>query len=259
MIPFRTLLAAGAVVAAAASLVAPVTTAHADAPSTVAVPAAKAAPAKPAVGSCHDMSVKEAYAVADPDPAVSCARRHTSRTIAVPTVPAGIKMTNGRALARIVDQKCSPAYERAIHPSRKQRLLSAYAQFWFAPTKAQIRQGARWIRCDVVLQKGRSLAPLPPAQVPALGNAPHPDREARCYLGRKGGYLVTTCDSGHAYRTVTAYEMQGRRYPSQRKSFNTAKRRCGAAAGKNWTTFNPSREQWRAGYKWYICTRKTTA
>lgn len=226
--------------------------------ATAETRAAAQAPARPKVGSCHALTYQEAAGKSDPDAPVACDRRHTSRTFLVPTVPAGIRMDDMDALGRLVDRKCDPAYERTVSRSIRARLMSAYTYFWFAPTAAQVRQGARWVRCDVALVGGAVLAPLPTkVRRPALGKAPHRDTEARCYLGKKKGYGVTVCSRPHQYRAVKVFQGKGKSYPSERRLYTMARQGCRPAAGRAWATFNPSREQWEAGFRYFVCTRKT--
>lgn len=187
--PVRALAGAvlAAAVAASATVVTPTAVASHDADS------ARAA-AKPAVGSCRDLSPRELPKQSDPDAPVSCKQPHTGRTFAVPSVPRGTAMSDLDALQRLVERTCRPAYHRAVSTSIRQRLLSAYGYVWFVPTQDQVRQGARWIRCDLYLAGGTgSLVPLPPARVPALRTAPHSDREARCYTGQRVGMLGIAC------------------------------------------------------------------
>lgn len=226
--------------------------------ATATTAPAAAAPAAPTVGQCHAMTWQEAAKSSDPDPAVDCSRSHTSRTYAVLSVPSTTRMTDLDALGRLVARRCDPVWERAVHPSIEQRLLSSYTRFWFAPTTAQIRDGARWVRCDLALAGGPTLAPLPAAQQPALGTAPHPRNEARCYLGKRSGYQVTVCSRSHQYRALSVFQGTGKRYPSDAARFRMAQRGCKPVAGRSWTTFNPTREQWRAGFRYFVCARKTT-
>lgn len=188
---------------------------------------------------------------------MSCERSHTSRTFAVPSVPRGVPMGDTDALQRVVDRACRPAYHRAVSTDIRERLLSAYSYVWFAPTDQQVRQGARWVRCDLVVFGGTStLVPLPPAQVPALGTAPYPDREARCYVGRR--FLVTACSRPHQLRARSVYQLRAGRYPSEAELQRTAERRCAPVAGRRWTAFPPSREDWRGGFRYVVCTSRTS-
>ncbi|MDO9458034.1 septum formation family protein [Nocardioides sp.] len=228
------------------------------APATASAPEARAA-AKPAVGSCHATTAKEATAVSDGDAAVSCDKTHTGRTFLVPSVPARIKMSDLDALSRFSGKRCGPAWTEAVNPSLRVRMLSSYTYFWFAPTKKQVDAGARWIRCDVALLAGPSLAPLPAAKTPALGKAPHPDNEARCYLGKKGGYGLTVCTRSHQYRAKGIFQLTGRRYPSREGVLRAASRNCPRITGsQQWLVDPPSVTAWNGGVKLFVCSAKTT-
>jgi hypothetical protein len=225
--------------------------------SAASAAAAGLAPAAPAVGSCHALTPREGAARSDSDAPVPCRRQHTSRTIAVPRAPERVDMTDDAAVAEFGGAACSKAFKRSVTRSTRSLLLSSYALYYFAPTRAQVEQGARWIRCDVVLYGGGTFAPLPPARRPQLGRPPFGNREARCYTQRPGGYLITVCSRPHALRAKTAYPMSGRAYPSDRQFRAVAERRCEPVAGPGWSIFPPSREQWRAGNRWVVCTAKT--
>ncbi|WP_170285941.1 septum formation family protein [Nocardioides rubriscoriae] len=218
---------------------------------------ARATADKPAVGSCHALTLAEAAKATDPDPVVDCATSHTSRTFAVPSVPDGVDMGDNDALSKVVTRKCVPAYATAVSTNIKKRLLSAYFYVWFAPTQQQIDAGARWVRCDLALSGGKSLVPLPEAKTPALGTTPFPDVEARCYTGRAGGFRPLSCSRAHRFRARSVYSMTGRAYPSQAKRQRVAERRCRPVAGQRWTVFGPSQEQWKAGFKYFVCTTAT--
>lgn len=223
-------------------------------------PATALIPARPEVGSCHALTWDEGLKRSDPDDPVSCNGTFTSRTYLVPNVPLGVDMRDPDQLQRVVDRKCDPAYEEAVSTSIRRRLMASYSAYWFAPTSAEIDAGARWVRCDLALAGGlRKLAPLPvEVRVPALGQPLHPDQEARCWGGKRQQYAVTVCARPHAYRAVGPFQMSGRSYPSDRQFARAASRRCSdfTRTGR-WGYYTPSREAWRAGFKWVQCADVT--
>ena len=228
--------------------------------TTPAHTAVAAAPAdRPKAGSCHALTGAESGAASDPDAPISCDRTHTSRTFMVPTVPDRIAMDDLDALGELVSDRCTPTYLRKISRSDRARALSSYFYVWFAPTRQEIRDGARWVRCDIVLAGGPgALAPLPPAITPALRTAPHPDNVARCQLGKRKDFAITVCSKAHEYRAKGTYVMAGKKYPSERARFAEAKRRCPRITGsRSWLVSYASVASFRFGSKLAICSAKT--
>ncbi|GAA5143003.1 hypothetical protein GCM10023340_07470 [Nocardioides marinquilinus] len=212
----------------------------------------------PEVGDCHRLSYFESLKPTDTDRPVPCTGPHTSRTFLVATVPARVDLSDLDAVRREVGDRCIPVWREVVSPSIKRRLMSTYSLVWFVPTRGEIRRGARWLRCDLVLYGGGSLAPLPPARTPQLGAAPHADAEARCYESKRWDYEVTVCSRRHAYRAKGVYTMSGRAYPDAARLQRVAARRCPRIAGtQQWTVFNPSPDDWRDGFKYFVCTAIT--
>jgi hypothetical protein len=162
-----------------AALLAAVTTATVLAPATSSHAGVDVTP--PAVGSCHELTLKEGPS--DPDPAVRCTERHTSVTTRIVRFRNAPDWGNiDRLLARI-ETPCNKGRLALFDGHAKPLQMSAYVEFFFIPTKAQRDAGAKWVRCDVALAGGRSLRALPTDRDPALGRLPLPDRLARCRAG----------------------------------------------------------------------------
>lgn len=227
------------------------------APATTAAPAAAAS--RPHVGDCHTLTYAESAASSEPDPAVACSRKHTSRTIRVVDVPQRTAMDDLEAVTALAYRACSPALARALGRSAATRAMSAYDFAYFLPTAAQIRAGARWVRCDVALYGGRSLRPLPTDDSPALGRAPHPDRIARCGLLRGGALLTTVCSSKHTHRAMGVRHLRGKRYPGSRRMYAIAKAHCpDTAESRDWYATWPSEVGWRSGgLRSMVCFART--
>lgn len=223
---------------------------------TAPSPASALVPAAPEVGSCHDVTWAEYNQASDPDPEVSCESPHTGRTFLAPQVPQRIAMDDEEALYRFVDRTCGAAYEEAVSPDIRRRLMSAYTWYWFTPTRSQIEDGAHWVRCDLGLFGGkRKLAALPTiARTPALGPAPHPDKEARCWSGKKQGYALTVCSKPHVFRATGPFKMSGKKYPGAKAIDEFATPRCRRVSDNDkWSYFFPTKSQWKSGFKWIEC------
>ena len=225
-------------------------------PGIPGLPGGPAEPTPPEVGACHALTWSELGAAADPDEPVACDGRHTSRTFLVPVAPARVDLTSPDAVGRWASGVCGPAWRRAISPDYSRRLMSAYDGYAiFVPTAAQQRDGARWVRCDIVLFGGRkALAPLPRrVRTPALRSATPPDAEARCYTAGRSLY-VTTCARPHGYRAKAVFAMKGRAYPAERAFQRAAGRRCARASDvRRWVFLRPSAQEWRAGFRYVTC------
>lgn len=227
---------------------------------TAPSPASALIPAAPEVGSCHDITWAEYNQAADPDPEVSCESPHTSRTFLAPQVPDDIAMDDDAALRQFVLRRCGRAYTEAVSPDKRRELMSSYGWFWFTPTTSQVEDGARWVRCDLGLWGGKhKLAPLPTiARTPALGPAPHPDKEARCWTGKKDGYWLTVCAKSHAFRATGPFRMKGKKFPSPAAFEKFAAPRCKRVSDNDkWSYFYPTKAQWRSGFKWVQCADQT--
>ncbi|GAA5143005.1 hypothetical protein GCM10023340_07480 [Nocardioides marinquilinus] len=261
----RTLLRALACLALAlgvtsAVLTAPVAATPAPATGASTTPTAEASAAgRPKVGSCHALTYEEGGRYSDPDAPVPCRRSHTSRTVKVFDVSRSVVADQSKAFDAGI-RGCAPAIRRALGGSRKAQEMSAYNLMFFAPTAAQRRAGARWIRCDLTLLGGSRLLPLPTDRTPALGALPHPDRVARCGDARRAGFYATACSAKHDYRAKNTLRIPSKTYPGRKGMLRIAGRRCPAIVGsRTWYASWPSAEGWRlAGERLMVCYRKTT-
>lgn len=116
---------------------------------------------KPTVGDCHDYDLAGLMKPSDTSSPVDCATTHTAKVFKVFMLPDSTSWSDEDAVSRLVTQRCSPAWREWLGWSDLTRALTAYSWAWFQPTKAERDQGARWVRCDVVLYGGNSIAPLP--------------------------------------------------------------------------------------------------
>jgi Septum formation len=131
-------------------------------PSPSAIPTATT----PAVGACWNATVAQADEWADwrGTAATSCARSHSLYTYQVGAITgesgsSWASASDPSALRATVQTKAASAcHLSTLLPDEKwnQQLIEA---FFFVPTEAQWRAGARWVRCDVgVLKTGTTIA-----------------------------------------------------------------------------------------------------
>ena len=234
--PLRALL--GALLAAAVT--GSVLTASLTSPADAATP-------KPEVGDCHSLTYTETQQVSDTDPRVSCKRTHTSRTIAVRNLP-GSSFGDTTTLGKAGYRACAAELATALGSSASARAQSAYDFVFFAPTKAEIKAGARWVRCDIVLRGVKTLLALPAAKTPALGAAPHASRLALCLRASSKSVAFTACSTTHNYRAVGTVAVSGSKYPARSRFRKIAAQRCTAIVGsEDWYTSWPSQYGWVLG------------
>jgi len=233
----------GLLAAALTSLAAPTATAAATDPMFGA----------PVVGQCFDMDVTELGEATYSEAAVDCSVEHTSEVVAVAQAPDGVAYES-KAMGRFALETCFPAQRRAVGASRLGVRLTAYSLGYFAPTADQQAAGARWLRCDVVLVAGRTLAPLPHRL--EVGKYPFSDTVSRCLAGRE--LAVTVCTEKHTFRATAALRVDGRRFLGERAWKRLGERRCRSAVHSSYFRFGwPSKAAWKAGDHALICYTQT--
>ena len=212
--PTRLLAAAGAVVAL-----------------TITAPAeaggSRAATGKPAVGECRNLTLAQASARSNNTGTVRCSSAHNDRVIAVRNLPKGVTYAQLNTAAKVdtmAVRLCFPSFRGAVSKNDQVRNRSAYSYLYFVPSAKQRNAGARWLRCDLTLRAGASLAKLPTDRKPALRGKRVPSSVARCLAGKA---LVTTrCSSPHKYRAAAAVTIAIKKYPSRKQMIKIGRSRC---------------------------------
>jgi hypothetical protein len=207
-------------------LTGPLTLALAAAGLFATTTSADAAGGKPAVGECRTITAKEAAARTNTTSPIGCKKAHDDRVIAVPNLPSGVSWT-GLSDRQIVKQgikACTPALRRTLGQNDKVRDRSAYDFVFFQPTAAQVAAGARWLRCDIILRHGNTLADLPTDRTPALSGLPLSNHVARCLKGTN--HITTTCASGHSYRATGSFTVSSRSFPGRTALVRAGRAKC---------------------------------
>ncbi|WP_193612381.1 septum formation family protein [Nocardioides lijunqiniae] len=207
------------------------------------------------VGSCHALTYKQLMSESTPATAVPCTEAHTSRTIAEVRLTGKVDWKDVDALwAKKGAKRCLPAWRSALGGNVKTRGMATYVIAWFVPTAAERRQGAAWIRCDVVLLGGKKLQPLP-TDGRRLLPVPLDDSVAYC-LSPKG--LMTVCARAHTYRAVRVFPLAGKRYPGDKRIDAIAARKCPKVTGTKKAYWNhTTAEGWKYGERLIRCLAKT--
>ena len=218
---------------------------------------AEAAAPAPVVGDCHDYTFDDMLGEHETSTPVDCSQDHNARVIEVFDLPDGKDWSDYslEGLGHLTTRHCYDSLWDALGRSAKVRDMTAYTYSWFTPTKAQRQDGARWIRCDLVLLGGKKLMKLPTDAVPALPDGSLTKDIKRCMTGH--GY-DTVCTRDHAYRAMGAFTMKVDKYPSDAKKRRLAIRHCGKFVTSrtfSWTT--AGEDGFRQGDHVMVCYNKT--
>ena len=206
----------------------------------------------PEVGQCHQLTWRQAGAIADTKKAVPCSSRHNLQTVAVVTSPTSLAGLTDEEHATLGYRLCRTRLAKALGRTATVREQTAYEGFFFAPTQAQIDAGARWIRCDIGLSANTRLSALPEKRLsrPIIG-AHIDDGERRCLTSK---WYVTPCSHRHRYRSVTAFVVRASAYPSTAQQVRGANRRCVKASDY---IVVPDEWSWAHGNHVAVCYTQT--
>jgi hypothetical protein len=207
------------------------------------------------VGECRDYTFDQAMKPSENSAPVDCSTSHTAQVLATPMLPDSVGYDDVPAMERVMLRACYPAFQEHLGRSESLRHRSAYSIMWFIPTQTQRDNGARWLRCDLVLRAGKSLRPLPASTAPVLHAAPLPDKVARCLTGRG---VLTTCSRTHTWRATGTYLVAKDAYPGKRALLRIAKRKCPSrTSSRDWYATWASRTTWQAGDHTITCYTRT--
>lgn len=212
---------------------------------------------QPTAGECHDYTYDQMLKSSETSAPVDCATvSHTAKITKVTMLPDGVSYSDTAKLGNLVANRCQPAWEALLGRTDLKRALTAYSQAAFIPTKAERSQGARWLRCDVILWRGVGLAPLPYDTAP-LVSKPLTDSIRRCLKAKT--FYVTTCSSGHAFRATGDFRAPKGPYPTEKRFARIAQNRCPSlVSSQTWRYTWPSKAAWKQGYRVMVCYSKTT-
>lgn len=212
----------------------------------------------PTVGDCKNYSWDLADDAVETSEPVDCATTHTAKVIGVKLLPDTLSWDSSQdALIRYTAKQCELARQEALGRTDKLRALSAYSAFFFWPTNAQKENGARWVRCDVVLYGVAKLLPLPVDTLPLLPSAPLPDSVARCH---NRDHWVTACSKAHAWRATGAKTVDRDTYPGRKYMVRLANNKCpGLTTGNTWYATWYGRFYWKLGNHTLVCYSKTSS
>ncbi|MEQ6899906.1 septum formation family protein [Nocardioides sp. YIM 152588] len=252
--PFRTAAALAAALALTAGLaLAPVTSARAEDEPDTDGPTYGA----PAVGECHDYGKKVLLSDNDPTPAVGCKKDHTAYTTAVVYLPDAVEYYEPTwdeflaTMSRKVLPGCAAAARKALETNWRTYMRTAYTWAWFLPTEDEIAHGARWVRCDLVLQAGNDRLQDLPARSPALKRITKAER-ACIKVANDGSWWETGCTKKHQFKATHNHQLPQGKYPSSKKFQRLGSKHC-RGTKKYWWWVGSYRSEWRAGNRVIQC------
>jgi hypothetical protein len=212
----------------------------------------------PAIGSCHNLTYDEVRGVSSDKPPVPCGNPHTTLTFDVVEYADPPDWNDEDTYAPEVYDQCNPSWVEVLGGNPKAIQRSSYTYYWLLPTPAQRDAGAAWVRCELVLSAGGSIARLP--QQVTLGGLPLPDAVARCRESEANNYRVTVCARAHQYRATQSIKLPWSRWRGYDAAQNFAYRECNERIrGRFYYQWPSSRYWWRLGFRHATCLRKTTA
>lgn len=180
--------------------------------------------AVPVVGECHDLTYNELAKPSDTAAPVDCAASHTTMTVHVGTIPQKVWRKGVKARFAYGARLCDDPVEAYFGVSPKlleQTVYSSY--FYFVPSKAEAKAGARFVRCDLAARAGTKVFPIP-ADPRFTELTPE---VAKCMNKR---YYFTTCTGAHTYYPVAAVTLPRR--PAEGREARVVGRRCVASTGQ---------------------------
>lgn len=212
----------------------------------------------PTVGECKNYTAEQGAAENETSAPVDCATTHTAKVAAVQLLPDWLDWDSSQdALSRYSGKTCFVAEQETLGRTDKLRTMSAHLSYFFWPTEEQRANGARWIRCDVVLAGKSKLLPLPFDTEPLLPAAPLPKSVLACRAG--DNLILTACSQGHRWRATGAFRMGTDDYPGRTKFIRAANKKCpDLTFTSRWYVFWPSKLAWKLNNRTLVCYSKTT-
>lgn len=212
---------------------------------------------EPTLGACYDYGWTVFMAESVTRAPVSCAESHREKVIAVAQLPEALTFeSDSSSLFRFVTKTCHAGWRTYLGRTESLRHRSAYTWAYFYPTQAQRDQGARWIRCDLVLLSRNSLLPIKRNAIPILPAAPLPKSVARCLYGED--LYLTVCSAPHRFKATGTHFVDRSTYPTRTEWTQIANRRCpGLTNTRVWVARWPLRIDFlNANHKSLVCYSK---
>lgn len=222
----------------------------------------------PRTGDCHALTAAQVKHPIDTNEAVPCRKPHTTQTYHVGTFNLriiGDRNPGTSEIAEFVTPRCAREFDRWVGGDRRTQMLSRAHPVWFVPNRRDLRLGARWFRCDVVLSGVENrLAKLPRDTRGMLDSDGALDDYGLCSRGSPERVRSATviCSRSHSWQAFDTLRVRSDKagYPAG-KELRKARNRCREQARTKldfplkwrygWQA--PTREQWAGGLEWGVC------
>ncbi|MBF4161322.1 septum formation family protein [Nocardioides acrostichi] len=156
----------------------------------------------PTVGTCSRMTFDEATQYSAPDATYDCTTRHTTKIVALGTLPDGVSWDQPAKVKAAVGEACGPAWQEFSGTDPLRFTRSLLTGWWFAPSQEQQDAGARWIRCDESLTAGQKLVTVKTKAYAKVTKRAIPNSVGRCVTSK---YAYTLCSAPHAWKHTGAF------------------------------------------------------
>lgn len=186
----------------------------------------------PEVGSCYDLTRREAVELDSVDQAtLACTERHTLWVSGVVEIPADVPLDpQDTTYSRLVTRGCLAPVEELVGDDGLRWARSAYGSFTFHATEAQQAAGAHWASCAVGLYDTARTLDRTSDATPARLTGAMPTRLRLCGTA---SYARVSCSAPHVYRSVHATWVRGR--ATDRAGRRAADRICPShVRGRSW-------------------------
>ena len=248
---------------------------------------ASSAGTAPKVGQCWNASLSQADAWAEWEGAgaTSCSTTHVLFTYGIGEIKnftaqdwtaKGSRTALDDTIAAAAEDSCTASYGKLLpNLSWNEQLVQSY---FFVPTQAQWKAGARWVRCDVgVIATGTSVDKQKLSELPTrIGTfvnlvTDDPERFAYCVnspesvkeLGPldSSKSVVADCTQNPQWELTSTANFSGdadAAFPSKAEVKSATDEACsddvkGDGTGDVWTAYIPSRAQWKTGDREIDC------
>jgi len=210
----------------------------------------------PEVGRCYRLSPAQSLSPVTSKARVSCDSKHTNVVAHVGYVPKAVTANTPLAKRRAIGKRqCEPAYRKLAGGTVSDRATSLLTWTLFTPSRAQLKRGARWIRCDVIARSGDELVSLPNAKPLLEKGVPESLRVCQTAAG-----IDVSCSRPHVFRVEAVYAASGTAYPDPSRYTAAARTRCKelmGGAGGYWQP--PSKAGWKAGDHYVRCLSRASS
>lgn len=227
----------------------------------------------PKVGECRNLTFAAVTASTNQDPTVSCDSSHTAVTVSVGKLAENGQTAamdlNSATLQNQLAAACPAAVLKHVGGGRDRLDLSRIEAILFMPTDDELKRGANWYRCDlVVVGKPKILTALPRTMNHVLAKPTGLDRWGICGTAAPSApsFSRIICSMPHTWRAVALVTLPtGVKYLDAGTT-NTARDNCRkialsaakGAAKYTWSFEWPNAEQWESGQRFGLCWLPTS-